>query len=138
MSGMLALVSPELAWLTLNLFALGFLWLAVYAGLVFFFTPRAIVLDDMGIWHALWSSLNIVHRNFFPTVGFIVLVNVIQMGLLYIWRVLAVSVLGALIGIIGNAYVGTGLAVAAFIFYRDRFVAWQQAGVQARMGEGRQ
>jgi hypothetical protein len=132
----LAVLSPELAWLVLSVFGVGALWISVYAGIIFFFTPRAIVLDNMGILHSLWSSLNVVHRNFLSAVGFILLVNIIQAGLLHIWRVLAVSAAGTFIGIVGNAYVSTGLAMASFIFYRDRFVAWQEAIRQAHIGKG--
>ena len=132
----LAVLSPELGWLVLSLFGVGTLWISVYAGIIFFFTPRAIVLDDMGILHSLWSSLNVVHRNFFSAIGFILLVNIIQAGLLHIWRVLAVSTAGTFIGIVGNAYVSTGLAMASFIFYRDKFVAWQEAIRQAQIGKG--
>jgi len=46
---------------------------------------------------------------------------------LYIWRLLATSAVGTLAGILGNAYVSTGLAMASFVFYLDRFVAWQDA-----------
>jgi len=137
-SSVLALLSPGFAWLVLNLCVLGTLWLSVYASITFFFAPRAIVLDDMGVLHSLWSSFNVVHRSFLPAVGFILLVNVIQTGLLYIWRALAVNAVGTVISIVGNAYVGAGLALASFIFYRDRFVAWQKASAQAQPGEGRQ
>lgn len=136
MSGVLTLLSPALAWLALNLLALGSLWLSAYAGIIFFFTLRAIILDDMGIVHSLWSSLNVVHRNFLSAIGLILLVNIIQTGLLYIWRLLTVSTVGTLIGIVGNAYVGTGLVLASFIFYRDRFEAWQRSSTQATMGKG--
>ena len=132
----LAALSPQLAWLTLSLFGVGSLWVSVYAGIIFFFAPRAIVLDNMGILHSLWSSLNIVHRNFLSAIAFILLVNIIQAGLLHIWRLLAVSAVGTLLGIVGNAYVSTGLVMAGFIFYRDRFVAWQEARRQAQIGKG--
>jgi hypothetical protein len=132
MGGLLAVLSPELAWLTLNVFTFGFLSLAAYGAIVLFFTSRAIVMDDMGILHSVWSGLNVLHRNFLPAIGFILIVNVLQTGLLYIWRMLAVSVFGTLVGILGNAYVSTGLVMASLIFYRDRFVAWQET----RSGEG--
>jgi len=95
------------------------------------------VLDDTGILRSVWSSLNIVHRNILSAFGFIILTVVIEMGLLYIWRGLDVNAAGALIGIVGNAYIGTGLVMASFIFYRDRFVAWQEAAAQAKVGEKR-
>lgn len=132
----LAVLSPQLAWLALNLLSITALWFSIYAGVVFFFTPRAIVLDDMGLLHSLWSSMMIVHRNFWSVVGFVLLVTIIQAGLLHIWRMLAISTAGTLAGIVGNAYVSTGLVMASFIFYRDKFVAWQEAVRKAQADKG--
>ena len=70
-------------------------------------------------------------KTFGVVIFFIVLVNVLQTGLMYIWRLLATSSVGTLAGILGNAYVGTGLAMASFLFYLDRYVAWQDARSRA-------
>ncbi len=125
--GLLTVISPQLGALLFGAMAIGFMWVSVYAGMVFFFTPRAMILDNMGILRSLWNSVNVIHRNFLSTVIFVVLVNVLQTGLMYIWRLLATSAVGTLAGILGNAYVSTGLAMASFVFYLDRFVAWQDA-----------
>ncbi len=134
--GVLAALSPQLGALILSISAVGFLWFSVYAGIIFFFTTRAMILDNMGVLSSLWSSVNVVQGSFFSVVGFILLINIIQTGLMYIWRLLAVSTVGTLASILGNAYVSTGLVLASMIFYRDRFVAWQGAMAQAKTGEG--
>ncbi len=126
-SGLLAVLSADLSVLLLTVFAWCFLSLLTYGAVVFYFTSRAIILDDMGILRSMWNALNVVHRSFLPVTGFILLVSVLQTGLLYIWQMLAVSPAGTLAGILGNAYVSTGLIMASFIFYRDRYAAWQQA-----------
>jgi len=126
-SGVLAVLSEDLAALLLGLFMWCFLSLVTYGAVVFFFTSRAIIMDDMGILRSMWNALNVVHRSFLAVIGFILLVSVLQTGLLYIWRMLAVSPAGILAGVLGNAYVSTGLIMASFIFYRDRYVTWQQA-----------
>lgn len=130
LTAMLSIVNRELSALTLNLFIWGTLLVGVYIALILFFTLRAMILDDIGIVRSLWHSVNVVHRNLFAVVGFVVLVNILQTGLFYIWRMLASSAIGTVVGIIGNAYIGTGLVTASFIFYRDRFVAWQQARIE--------
>ncbi len=132
----LAVLSPQLATLLFSAMAIALLWLSVYVAIVFFFTPRAMVLDNEGIVHSLWSSVNVVHRNLGTVIIFVLLVNVIQAGLMYIWRLLAVNTIGTLAGILGNAYVSTGLAMASLVFYRDRFVAWQDARAHAKTNEG--
>jgi hypothetical protein len=131
LSGLVMLLSSELASLMLNVSAMVGLWLSVYVGIIFFFTPRSMVLDDMGIAHALWSSFNVVRHHLFPSIGFILLVNIIQTGLTYIWHALAGSVAGTVLAIAGNAYVGVGLVMASFVFYRDRFADWQEAKGQS-------
>lgn len=126
-SGMLAVLSVDLAGLLLTLFGWGFLTFSAYGAVVFFFASRAIILDDAGILRSIWNALNVLHRSLLAAIGFILLVSVLQTGLLYIWRMLAVSPAGTLVGIVGNAYVSTGLVMASFIFYRERYGAWQEA-----------
>jgi hypothetical protein len=125
-SGLVAVLSVNLAGLLLTLFGWGFLSACTYGAVVFYFTSRAIILDDMGILRSIWNALSVVHRSFLSAIGFILLISILQTGLLYIWRLLAVSPAGTLVGIVGNAYVSTGLIMASFIFYRDRYGAWQK------------
>jgi len=126
-AGLVSLISSGLASLVLNVVAWTVLSLSVYGALLFFFASRALLLDDEDIVRSLWSAFNVLHRNFFSAVGFVLIVNLLHAGLLYIWRLLAASTFGMVAGIVGNAYVNTGLVMASFIFYRDRFAAWQEA-----------
>ena len=73
---------------------------------------------------ALFSSFTVVRMNFLPAVGLIILVNVLGMGLGLIWRSIMGSTVGMLVAILFNAYIGTSLTVASFIFYRDRLARW--------------
>lgn len=134
---LLAVLSPQLAAVVMSLFAIASLWLSAYASIVFFFTVRALFVSNMGVLRSVWSGLNILHRNFLSALGFLLLVYVIEAGLHYIWRELAVSIAGTLVGILGNAYISTGLVMASFIFYRDRFVAWQDASRLALINKGK-
>ena len=126
-SGLLTVLSVDLAGLLLTVFSWCAISLATYGAVIFFFTSRSIILADMGILRSIWNALNIVHRGFLAAIGFILLISIVQTGLTYIWRMLAVSTAGTLVGILGNAYVSTGLVMASFIFYRDRYGAWQAA-----------
>jgi len=126
---------PQLGSVLFSIFAIAAVWLSLYVGIVFYFIPRALILDDAGIAHAVWSSLHVVHRGFFSAAIFVLLVNVIQTGLMYIWQLLGNSAAGTLLGIAASAYVTTGLALASLLFYRDRFVAWQEARAVAKTGE---
>lgn len=126
-TGLIGMVSLGLASFVLNVVAWTVLTLSVYGAVLFFFASRAMLLDDRGVIRSLWSAFNVLHRNLISAVGFLLIVNVLHTGLLYIWRLLAASSIGMAAGIVGNAYVNTGLVMASFIFYRDRFTAWQQS-----------
>lgn len=125
-AALVGMVSVGLASFVVNVVAWTILSLLAYGAFLFFFASRALLLDDKGMIRALWSAVNVVHRNLLSAVGLILIVNLLHAGLLYIWRLLATSTFGMVAGIVGNAYVNTGLVMASFIFYRDRFSAWQQ------------
>ncbi len=133
----LVLVSPQLGALFLTLLLLGAVWISAYLGIIALFAPRAVILDDVGVWHSLVGSFLVVRRYLLSAIGFFLLASLIQTGLMYVWRLLAVNAAGTLFGILGNSYVSTGLVAASLIFYRDRIAAWQEIGTQAKTG-GRQ
>lgn len=116
------------AWAFLGFFAMlmmvFIIWLLIY--LTFF--PQAIILTDARPLESLWTSFAIVRMNFWATLGLLVLSFIIESGLALIWnQLLALSVLGTVAAILLNAYVGTSLTMALFLFYRDRIIRWQEA-----------
>ncbi|MBC7235649.1 MAG: hypothetical protein H5T69_07385 [Chloroflexi bacterium] len=107
----------------------GILWLMLFLS----FVPQAVTLAEHNPLLALWSSFAIVRLNFWPTIGIVVLTNLISTGLGLIWnQVLLGSPIGTLVAILANAYVGTGLTLALFIFYRDRVLMLRQRLEQQR------
>jgi len=103
-------------------------WLAVVAYMMFYFVLAAIVSDGGGLRQALWRSFNVVHRNFWSTIGLVLLVTLILWGFGLIWqRLAAASPLGVLVAIVGNAVLITGLTAARLIFYQERCAAWLAA-----------
>lgn len=103
--------------------AVGVLWAMLFLA----FVPQAVTLAEHKPLMALWSSVAIVRINFWSTLGIVLLVNVIGAGLGLIWNQLLLgSAVGTLVAILANAYVGTGLTMALFIFYRDRIVMLRQ------------
>jgi hypothetical protein len=123
---LLALLSPAVSLLVVNVVGLAMLWLAVYASVLLYFVPEVIVLHDSGIAAAVWGSLNVVRRNLLSVIGLVVLVNLIQAGLMLIWRQLLASTPSAVIALLANGYVASGLVMATLIFYRDRHARWQE------------
>lgn len=98
--------------------------LLVWMWFYLFFAIDAIVISDAGPLSAIRNSINVVRRNFWSSLGLIILINVIGMGLSFVWRALGANPWGLALGIVGNAFVGSGLAAASLIFYRDRYTSW--------------
>lgn len=105
------------------------LWLLLYLS----FISQAIILSDANPLAALWHSFIIVRTNLMPSLGLVVLINVINTGLGLVWqRLVGLSSVGMAIAIVANAFVGTGLTIATFCFFRDRLTRWYElrAGIQ--------
>lgn len=106
--------------------ALGSLAVTLLLGLAFaflfysFFIPGAIFVGDVNAFRGLGQSFHLVRHHFWPALGLFLLANVILWGTPVAWGVIARHPLGAAVAILGNAYIATGLAAAAMIFYRDR------------------
>ena len=115
---------------------MGLFWAVLFwVGLNFFFVPKAILLSEAGIWESLWLSYQLVRLNFWPTLRLVILTYVIGAGLSLIWESLRGSPWLDLASILCNAYVGTALMTAAFIFYRDRYIARLESLEQTRSAE---
>lgn len=111
-----SLFSQELAGLLLA----GLLVFLIWAGFYFFFALPAILVDEVGPLRAMWSSFLVVRYHFGSSLLFVGLALLIARGLFEVWRALAATPWGIALGILGNAYIGSGLIAASLIFYRDR------------------
>ncbi|MFH1085078.1 MAG: hypothetical protein V1772_04885 [Chloroflexota bacterium] len=107
----------------------GLIWLLIYTA----FFPQAVVLSDFKPLRALGATLRIVRTNFWSTLGLLLVVNLLSTGLGLIWaRLLVRSTVTAVVAILANAYIGTGLTLSMFIFYRDRLAALSGVPSQPR------
>jgi hypothetical protein len=137
---LLSLLSRNLAQLVGNFIFISSMWIGIWIYIYLFFFVNALIFNDTGILRAIWDSFNVVRRNFWSTIGFMLVIGLIGAGFSIIWRMLTTNPWGTLLAIVGNAYIGSGLAAASFTFYRDRYVAWQEelaGGAEVeRRGEG--
>jgi hypothetical protein len=118
-SALLAFVSPALS------SVLVFMYMGTVLVLFFYlyFVTTAIVLDDLPLHKAVVQSFIVVRANFLATLLFIVLTTVISVGITLIMRQLTQGPsIGVAIAILVNAYIGSGLALALFVFYRTRIL----------------
>ena len=98
------------------LLQIALLWAIVYL----FFGVEALLLSDVGPLQAIRLSITVIAGNFWAAVTLIGLTFLISLGLPLAWQLIAAYPAGLAVGIIGNAYVGTGVAAAAFLFYQER------------------
>jgi len=88
-----------------------------------YFVTVGLVLDNLTVRAAVMRSIVLVRHNFWPTLGFFLLTNLISVGITLLLRQLVTGgAAGLLISALGNAFVGTGLALALLIFYRTRLL----------------
>jgi hypothetical protein len=81
------------------------------------------VLDDLPVHRAMLQSFRLVRNNFWATLGFVILTNVIAIGITMILNRLAeFEPVGVLVAVGVNAYIGSGLAMAFLVFYRTRIL----------------
>jgi hypothetical protein len=96
------------------------LWILLYM----YFVPEAITMGEASPLRAVFSSFTVVRMFFWPTVGLVLLINVLVFGMGMVWQAMMGSTVGTAAAILLNAYVGTSLVAASFIFYRDRVNMW--------------
>ncbi|MEZ4771365.1 MAG: hypothetical protein R2844_23475 [Caldilineales bacterium] len=118
------IITPQLAAALATLVALVIIWAGLWIYLVLYFVVAALVLDGTGLVDSLRRSFFVVTRNFWSSLGLVIVTAVILTGFGLIWqRVAVLSPVGIAVAIGGNAVLLTGLTAARLVFYRDRYAA---------------
>lgn len=102
------------------------LWLVVWFLTSVFFTSEALLVDGSSLLSALWQSTILVRNNGVPTLGLLIVINLIMLGFRAAWGLLGQTPLAVLAAIAGNAYLATGILLAVFVYYdglRKRWVS---------------
>ena len=84
------------------------------------FAVHGIVMENQTINTAVRNSLVLVRFNMPSVVGLFGLIVLLLWGLGYLWLIPASDSWVLLIGIVGHAFVATGLYASTFHFYKDR------------------
>lgn len=108
--------SPEIVAFAFLLLSVGLFWVFIY----FFFVPSAAAVSDIGIRSAIRRSSALFRIFFWTTLSLVALSVFLDLGLAIIWDGLTVSPFGVVVGIVGNAFIGTSLIAASMIYYQDR------------------
>ena len=116
LSGLLLAFGISIIPITTALLVVGFMW----AFVLLYFAQDAIVISNAGPARAIYMSYNVVRTFFWSCLGLIVVSMVIQIGTPLALNVFTRSTWGMPLAFLIRAYVLTGLALAALLFYRDR------------------
>lgn len=117
--GFTAVVSPPVALLGTLLAAAG----VVFASIHLFFSVPAIFMSNAGPLRAIQRSVGVVRQHLWSSVALILLTWLILAGMERVWELVANQVqspFGVVLGILGNAYIASGLIAAGMVFYTQR------------------
>jgi hypothetical protein len=132
-TALIGVISPQLALLFVSIVLGLAAWLSFYGT----FILSSMVVNDAPVLRAIWNSVGVVLRNFWPTLWLFILINLIGGGLTILWQQVSHGAWTGL-AIVANAYVGTSLIAASLLFYQDRYVRWQQAVADLLAKQGKQ
>lgn len=132
----LALIAAAINMAFLNI-VVSIVWVVtIWVGFYLFFMVAAMVVSDVGPIQAIRNSVAVIRFNLGSALGLVALTWIIQLGMPIVWDTLAQNSIGTVVGVLGNAYIATGLAAASMIFYRDRMEAIAGGGQQGQSPEG--
>lgn len=119
-AGLLSLIYLPLGSIAALLFGGAVLIILFYL----YFVTAGLVLDDLPLPAAAAQSFRLVRDNFWATLGFLVLTEIIAAGFALLFQQFSSLATWALLpAILANAFIGTGLAMALLVFYRTRILA---------------
>lgn len=101
------------------LLLIGFLLAQLYL----FYVEEGILVAGLPTMRAIATSLALVSRAILPTLGLFLVVQVVGRGTFLLWSALTANPVGAVFGILGNAYIGTALTATVMVAFWDRFPA---------------
>jgi hypothetical protein len=124
----LSSISPGAGEFLAFLVQVALIWAIVYL----FFSIAALLLSDVGPVQAIRLSVAVIASNFWAAITLIGLTYLITLGLPIAWQFIAAHPAGMAVGIIGNAYIGTGVAAAGFLFYQERLERLKSAATSSQ------
>jgi len=114
-------IHPALGQGTLLLFS----FLALWAFVPLFFAPHGIFLHGQNALTSIWNSLRMARFTMPTSSLFVLSVILISIGMNYLWSIPPQDSWMTLVGILGHAFIATGLLAASFVYYRD-ITGWLQ------------
>ncbi len=98
------------------------LWVSLFGS----FTIHAMLMNGRNVLLAIWDSVRVVQWNVSATMLLFMLVVLVNSALQFLWQLTDPGSWIVVLGIISNAFISTGLIVATFVFFKDRYRYWQE------------
>ncbi|MCU0508148.1 MAG: hypothetical protein MUC34_07085 [Anaerolineae bacterium] len=95
------------------------LWLTMWFLSSVYFVGDALAFDRQPLWQGLMQSLVLVRSNSLRVLILATLVNVLLLGARAIWGFIGENPAGAILAIVVNAYLVTGMTIGIYVYYRD-------------------
>ena len=111
--------------------------LLIFAGIIFWlilplvFSPHGIVINQNNFFTSVKVSANLTRKTLPTTVLFILVIFLLSKGLDILWLVPSETSWLLLVGILGHAFVTTGLLASSFVYYRDA-LQWMREMLKVR------
>jgi len=111
----------------------------VFAGLVVWlfipmiFTPHGIVVGQRKMWISVKESIRITRLTLPSTTLLLLSLVLLSEGLDVLWNIPPADSWWTLVGIIGHAFVTTGILAATFVYYKDAHRWVQRLFQQAKL-----
>jgi len=103
--------------------------IAVWAVLPLMFSPHGIFTGELNAGKSIVTSIRLVRSLMSATGMFFILLILLSYGLDILWSTPEANDWMLMVGIIGHAFISTGLLAASFIYY-DQGVKWLQNSTQ--------
>jgi hypothetical protein len=104
-------------------------WPVTWLCLMMFFSTHAVFTESKGALSSLAQNFRILRYGLPPMGWFALMAVIISRGMDLLWLVPPAESWMALVGILGHAFISTGLLSASFIFYRD-LSTWVEEALQ--------
>jgi len=105
--------------------------IAVWAMLPLVFSPHGIFSSDLKATKSIVTSFRLVRSLMSATGLFFILLILLGYGLNVLWATPETNNWMLLVGIIGHAFISTGLVAASFIYY-DKGIKWLRDSAQPK------
>lgn len=109
------------------------LWLLLWFLTSFFFVSEGILFEKQPLWRSILQSLSMVRGNSLATMGLVLVINLLVLGFHAVWGLLGRTPGGAVVAILGNAYLGTSMLLGIFVYYVNLRKRWQSQMAQAAL-----